>query len=276
MKRVLLIGGGLVVVVIAAVIFLWANVGSVIKTAVETYGSDILKADVTLDEADVSATSGEGYLKGLTVGNPEGFNTESAFKLGQVSVKVDTGTITSDTIVVNEIVIQAPDVTYEYAASGNNLMALKNNADAYVGSSGDSGASASSDEAGGKKLIIENLYIREGRVNVSADFLGGKQLGTSLPEIHLTDIGKEDGGAGPGEVAEKVIAAITAAAGKAVSSIDVEGLSKAAQEQMGAVKDRASEVMDKAAESLPAGDAVKEGLGGAGDAIKGLFGGKKE
>ena len=49
MKKGLLIGGGLVVVVIAvAVFYLWSNLGSVIKAAVEKYGSEITQAKVTL------------------------------------------------------------------------------------------------------------------------------------------------------------------------------------------------------------------------------------
>lgn len=275
MKRWVLIGGGIVVVIAVAVFVLWSNVGSVIKTAVEKFGSEIFQAQVTLNEADVSATSGEGALKGLTVGNPSGFKTDSAFKLGMVSVQVDIGTLIDDPIVIKEIVVQAPEVTYEYASAGSNLDALKENAESYVGGSG--GGSSASDDSAGKKLVIENLYIRDGRINVSADFLGGRKIGTALPEIHLTDIGKDKGGAGPGEIAEKIIAAVTAAAGKAVSSLDVEGLSKAAQEQLGIVQERASEAMEEATENLPAGaaDTLKEGMGGAGDALKGLLGGEK-
>ena len=61
MKRGILIGGGaLAVLIVVGVVFLWSNIGSVIKTAVEKFGPEILKAEVTLSEVDISATSGEG------------------------------------------------------------------------------------------------------------------------------------------------------------------------------------------------------------------------
>lgn len=276
MKKGILIGGGVVVVVIAAaVFFLWSNLGSVIKAAIEKYGSEITQAKVSVSDVELSASSGEGALKGLTVGNPAGFKTDNAFRLGAVSLKVDTATITGDPIVIKEVVIQAPEVTYEWASGGSNLDAIKRNVDAFTQKMG-GGSSAASDEGPGKKVIIENLYVRDGRVDVAAGFLQGKKMGAPLPTIHLKDIGKEEQGASAGEVAEKVISAIIASAGKAVSSLNLDDLAKKAGEQLGAVKGQAADVMKKATEGTGgAGDALKEGAAGAGDAIKGLLGGKK-
>jgi hypothetical protein len=86
MKRWLLIGGGLVIVVIAGLFYLYSSLGSLIKAAVEKYGSEITQAKVRLNAAEVSATSGTGALRGLYVGNPQGFKTPSAFKLGEISL----------------------------------------------------------------------------------------------------------------------------------------------------------------------------------------------
>jgi hypothetical protein len=309
MKRGILIGGGALIVIVAAgVFFLVSNIGGIIKAAVEEFGTKILQAEVTLNEVDVSTTSGEGALKGLNIGNPDGFKTDKAFGLGLVSVKMDTGTITSDTIVIKEIVVQAPDITYEIGTGGSNLDKLKENADAYVKvATGGGGGSSSADSADGKKLIIENLYIREARMNVSATFLGGKKFGATLPEIHLTDIGKDDGGAGPGEIADQVISAITDSATGALSGIDFGDMANKVTEQLGnvlggadmgaaadAAKEQAADMMKKATEgtsgvtdmmkkategSSGAGDMMKkatESMGGAGDAMKGLLGGAKK
>lgn len=278
MKKGLLIGGGVVVVVIVAVVFfLWSNLGSAIKAAVEKFGPEVVQASVTLEGVDLSPTSGEGALKGLVIGNPAGFKTESAFKLGAISVKVDTGSITSDTIVINEVVIQAPEVTYELGDGGSNLDAIKKNVDAYTKKMGGGGSSsaAASDE-GGKKLIIENLYVKDGKVNVSAAFLQGKALGSPLPAIHLKDIGKEEKGATPGEVAEKVISAITKSAGTAVSSLNLGDLAKKAGAQLDAAKAQAGDVLKKATEGgAGAAGTLTDGAKGAGDALKGLLGGSK-
>ena len=70
---------------------------------------------------------GKGAIRGFLVGNPAGFETPSAFKLGEVSVSLDIGLLSSDTFRIYEIVIAAPEVTYECKSDGSNLETLKRN-----------------------------------------------------------------------------------------------------------------------------------------------------
>ena len=260
MKRILLIVGGLVIVlVVAAVIFLFTGLGAAIKAVVEGVGSRATQSDVHLASADVSLTSGEGVLKGLVVGNPKGFSTPSAIELGEIRVKLDTSTVTSDVVVIKEIVIDGPSLTYEVGPGGSNIGVIQDNVAAFGGgtekqSPGGGAASAGTQKpakqtkAEGTKLIIESLVIKNGHVGVSASFLGGKALGASLPEIRLHDIGKASGGATTAEVAKQVLDALTHGALDAVSGLNLDG--------------------------LKAG--VEKGVGGAVDAVKGIFGGKKK
>ena len=120
MKKIALIGGGLVVVVVVAVVFLISNLDSLIRTAVEEVGSEATQAKVTLSEVEIS-TEGKGALRGFIVGNPSGFETPSAFKLGEVSVSLDIASVTGDTIRIHEVLINGPEVTFELKAGGSNL-----------------------------------------------------------------------------------------------------------------------------------------------------------
>ncbi len=90
MKRWLLIGGslgvGLIVLIIIVIVYVYSSLDSLIKAAVEKVGSKITQVEVQLDEVEVSITSGQGTLRGLTVGNPEAFETAKAFRLGEISV----------------------------------------------------------------------------------------------------------------------------------------------------------------------------------------------
>ena len=112
--RIVLIA--VVVVVLGAVgalLFVLSSLDDLIQEAVQTYGSEITQAKVSLAEVDIDLTSGRGSLRGLSIGNPAGFDTPSAFELGAISITIDTGTVTDDTIVITEIVIEAPVITYE-------------------------------------------------------------------------------------------------------------------------------------------------------------------
>ena len=260
MKRGLLIGGGLVVVVIvAAVVFLISNVDALIKAAIEEGGSRITGTQVTLREVEIS-TSGEGSLRGFRMGNPKGFKTPSAVELGEVSIKLNLSSVTGDVVLIREIVIAAPQITYELGAGGSNLDAIRKNVAAFTG--GGTGDAGAAEDGGGTKMIIENLYIRGGKISVSATFLGGRKMTAALPDIHLKDIGKEKNGATPGEVADKLLASIADGAKGAVGALGIGKM----MDKVGGAK----EAVEKGLKGT--GEAITKGVEGIGGAIKGLFG----
>jgi len=290
MKRGILIGGGLIVIAIVAIVaFVFSNLDSLVKTAVETFGSDITGARVTLSKVEISTTDGKGKLTGLTLGNPKGFETSHAVKVGAASVQIDVATITKDTVVIKEVRITAPDVIFEHGGGGSNFDAIQKNVEKFTGSSGGGTGGKTSDKSGdGPKLIIENFIITGGTVNVSASVLAGKRVTVPLPNIHLRDIGKKSKGATAGEVAEQVLAAISGGAGSAVATLGL-GLGSAAEAVTGVVTEGVKGAAGIVGEGVRgaagivgegvrgAAGIVEEGVkGGAsalGGALKGVFGG---
>ncbi len=293
MKRTLVIGGGalgvVVAVVVVAVVFLFSSLDSLIKEAVEKYGSEIIQAEVRLNKVEIDVTSGQGGLSGLKIGNPKGFETPSAFELGGISVKLDIGSVTEDVIVIKEIVISKPQVTYELGTGGSNIDAIRNNIDRYVKAHGGgkseawsdakTGAKtdAKTDEGGGPKLVIENLYIRGGTVNVSANIplMRGRKMTAPLPDIHLKDIGKEEKGATPGEVAEEILASVGKSVSDAMSGIGVGSTLESLRTGLAGATKSVTDAVSGAGEAVKgavsgAGEAVKGVVSGAGDAVKGV------
>ena len=121
MNRSMKIGLGvtatLIVVIAGASIFLLSNLDGLIKEAVERVGSEATQAKVSLNEVSISIKSGSGSLRGLKVANPKGFKTPSAFELGGISITLDIASIGQDPIVIKEITITKPQVTYELEES---------------------------------------------------------------------------------------------------------------------------------------------------------------
>lgn len=271
MKRGILIGGGVVVVVIAVVAYyLYSSLDTLIQAAVEKYGSEITQAEVTLDGVELDLASGKGALRGLTVGNPEGFETPSAFELGAISIELDIGTIASDTIVIKKIVIDQPGVTYELSGDGNNIDAIRNNVDAYMAKHGlAKGGDAEKEQDEGPKLIIENLYVRGGTVSVSATILKGKSMTAPLPDIHLKDIGKEEGGASPGEVVERVMTSLGDGAAKAVGGLGVGKTLDSLKQSLGGVTEGVGKSVGEATKSV--GEQIGSGAKKVGEKLKGLL-----
>ena len=182
-------------------------------------------------------------------------------------MKVDTASVTrmaSDIkapLVIKEVVIAAPAITYERGTSGGNLEKIQENVTRYAGL--DKSKPAAKPAAGGKdepKFIIENLYVRDGQIAISHSALQGKTLSSGLPTIHLKDIGKDKGGATPAEVADKVLGAITQEAAK-VASIDLD---KAIGQVRGLVD---QQLKGAVPQQLP---------GNVGDRLQGIMGGQKK
>ena len=260
MKRWILIGGGLIVLIAMVVFyFVFSSLDSLIIAAVEKFGSQITQTEVRLKEAKVSVTSGEGVLRGLSMGNPKGFKTENALRLGEISLKLDVRTVTKDPVVIKEIVISAPQVTYELGPNGSNIDAIKRNINAYVGKGKDKpkekGTAKNGEKKEGRKLVIEHLYIRNGKISIGSTLMQGKTLSAPLPDIHLTDIGKKKGGATAGEVAEKVFDSISIGVRSAVAKVDPRKMLGAAKEGIAGFE-----------------GAIKERAKGAADSVKRLFG----
>ncbi|MBC8269817.1 MAG: hypothetical protein H8E36_13800 [Rhodospirillaceae bacterium] len=259
MRKILIGVGVLVIAVIAIITFVFSSLDGLIQEAVEKYGSEITRAEVKLAAVNIDISSGKGGLSGLKVGNPKGFETPSAFNLGEISITIDTGSVTEDPVVIKEIVIAAPEVTYELGSGGSNISAIQKNVDTYMAQFASSGGSAKQDSGEGPKLVIENLYVRGGKLNVSATLLKGKTMSAGLPDIHLKDIGKDKGGATPSEVAEKLLSALNDSATKAASSIGI-----------GKTLDSLKQKMSGATEGV--NKAVGEAKGEVGKKLKGLLG----
>lgn len=233
-KKIAIGVGALLVVVAVGLYFLLSNLDGLIKTALEKYGSEATQSQVTVGGVGLSLTDGRGSISALTVGNPKGFVTPSAFSFGEVRVAIDPATVTKDTVVVREVVIDAPQVTYEVGPAGTNLQTIQKNVAAYAAKKGGgSGGQPAQASSGGqeKKLIIENLYVRNGRVGVSHAALQGQALNADLPAIHLRDIGKSRGGATPAEIADQVIGAI----GQSASRVAAADLNKTLESLKGSL-----------------------------------------
>lgn len=279
-KKILIAVVILIVVLAGAFYFLYSNLGPILQAAIEKYGSEATQSQVKVGSVSLSAWSGKGTISNLVIDNPKGFTTPHAFELGSVAIGIDTSTLTHNPIEVTEVTVVAPHITYEQGSSGNNLQKLQQNVAQYAG--GTASAKSPTGQAPGpnpgatqptgprppastnppagstasaapaeRKLIIDKLDVTGGSVTVAASMLQGRTLTTSLPPIHLTDIGKKEGGATPAQVAQLVISAISQQAAKAGAA--------ELQKSLGDLSGAAQQKLEKAAP-------------GVGSQLKGLLG----
>jgi len=248
-----------VVIVVAAVIFLYSNLDSLVETAIEEAGTEVTQTRVEVGGVKLELTSGEGTISGLEVDSPSGFSRKQIFTLGQVTVGIDPKTVTEPVIVIDKVLVKAPQIFYEINDSGDsNLDALKKNIQKLTGGKKES---ASGDA---KKLIIRKLVIEGAEIDARVAALGGKDLSANIPTITLNNIGQDSGGASAAEVAEKVSKVLIEKATTAVAEMGVQQyVGKSVEEAKAQLEQKAKGALQ---ENL--GDKLDDQLG---DKLKGLF-----
>ena len=149
---------------------------------------------------------------------------DTAMKLGTALLRMNVFSVLSKTIVVDEILVEAPEITVEGGPSKNNLLAIQDNVMRAVPGSGSPAGgeqkAAAPASPSSIKILIKEFTFKEGRAAAHFDAgpLGTQDLSMGLPDIHLKDIGKETGGATPEQAVSAVLSAVTRAGTLMVSS----------------------------------------------------------
>lgn len=240
----------LVALLVVALIVISFSLGSIIKKAVEHVGPEVAKVKMTLDGASLSLVGGHGTLKGLFIGNPEGYKTESAVKVGTAHLAVAPSSLLSDKIVIRSIKVDAPELTLEGGLKDNNLTQIQKNIEAFLASP-EAKEEAAADKGAGKKLQVDEFVLSNVKVNVALSMLGGKALTVTIPDIHLNDLGQGPEGITAADLADKALAkvltAVIPAVTKAVTDVGnlgADALKDATKGGTGALKDATKGIGD--------------------------------
>lgn len=250
-SRKLLIALGIVVVLAAAGIFyLVTNLESIVKAAIERYGSRATGTDVAVASVRIDLRGGSGAIGGIRIDNPSGFSTPRAFDLEDIAIAIDTGSVRRDPIVVESVRVSAPRVVYEINESGKaNIDVIRESLERYRKQ-----LEPAEEEraAGGRHVLIRDLVIEGGEIEIRLPAPANRTYSAALPPIRLADVGGE-GGATPGELALQVLRPLAAQTvqtaaragvrrylGKSVEDA-AKGLEEKAREKVGTAGEKAAE-----------------------------------
>jgi uncharacterized protein involved in outer membrane biogenesis len=244
MKKIILgIVAALVVIVVVAIVAVFMLLDKGVKKAIETAGPMITKTTMTVEGVNLSPLSGAGSIKGLLVGNPEGFKTPQAIKVGNASMALDPGSLFADKVVVRSIKVEGPEIMYETNLKTSNLGKILENVEQFTG------PDTKEDEAS-KKLQVDEFVISGGKIHVSVTALGGQPITVPLPEVRLTGLGKGPEGITAAELTklalDKVVKAAMEAGEPALKDLSRQATERLTQEANKA----AAGAVDKASKSL--------------------------
>jgi uncharacterized protein involved in outer membrane biogenesis len=259
MKKILVrIAIVLVVLIVLVALSVHFFLDGAVKNGIETLGPKMTKVDVKLDAVSISLLSGSGKIKGLVIGNPEGYKTPHAISIGTASLALKPGTLLSDKVVITSINLEAPEITFEGGLGGNNLskiLANLNESTSGPGGTNVAGATPKEEKKAAKKLEVDDFTITGAKLDANITDLGGKTLTVPLPTIHLSNLGTGPEGITVTELTKQVISAIQKQAVATVAS-ESGNLGKAAGNLTKGLGTNASGTINNAAKGI--GDLFKK------------------
>lgn len=166
-----------------------------VKTQIETVGSQVTEQKVTVKAVDIKLTSGAGSILDLNIPNPSQYKQANAFSLGEITLDINLESLTSSPIIIDAIVIKSPKAFVELTQSGgSNIQDLLN----AIERNTPKGESASTEQAPTDKspepmLAVKEIILAGTALSVDLSAFGNKEHTATLPNIHLNNIGGDNG-----------------------------------------------------------------------------------
>lgn len=265
---------GLIVLIAGGVYYVYNYYDwqSVVRDIVHKQGSAITGTNVNIGKINLSLQNGNGSVSNITVANPKGYSKDYIIKLGGISVSVDKESVIKiaketaqksgpkvKTVIINEIRVDKPEVTYELMSlKQNNSDDILNNIKKNTASADKSAKPETKKEADVQyNVAIKKVVVANGTATVAANMLGSSQsLSIDLPTITINNLGTQNQGITIENGLARIFQEILKTTTTAVSKADLSGV-------IGGIEDMAGTTVDTAKE---ASKAVVDGAGQAAEA----------
>lgn len=235
-----------VVLLIVGVVLLTLFLDGLIKRGVETVGPKLTQTTLKLDGVSLSLLGGSASLKGLVVGNPQGYKAPNAVVAQRLSVKLSPSSLLSDKVIIHSLRLDAAEINVEGTPTDNNLTKILANVESAIPAST---ASTPKEPAPGKKLQLDDFVISNAKLNLTFPLLGGKGTTVTLPDIHLTNLGQGPDGITPQELIRRVTKEITSNVA-VVGDVALKSLGGAVTDAVKGLGKGATEGVEKASKGI--------------------------
>ncbi len=225
------------------VIYVLGSLDALVAGAIEKYGSEATGTAVRVEKVRIHLKEGEGSILGLTIANPPGFSGPHAFRMGEITTRINLDALAKQDIVIDEIRILQPTVDYEINASRQgNLDVLADR----LGGEEQSAAGGQPPVAEEKAqvLTIRRFIMKDARLQATIVPLGKQQYSLTLPPLVLSNLHGT-----PGQISRQVLDQLVDHARKAVRKAgfdrELEKYKAQARQRLEAEKARAQRRLDE-------------------------------
>ena len=218
MKKIVLVFIFLVAVLGGLTYWFFENLDDFIKSYMVEYGSKMTKTDVEVDSVKTDISKGEILINRIGIENPKGFSNNEAFEVKKVKININKETLNQDVIEIPLVLINNPEIIYEYNGKKTNFNALKDNIQNYQKNVNNSSSGKkisqvtenkktkeNNDKKSSKTFFIKELKIVDLEIKARVSSIKKDFLNKKIPLIVIKNIGSETTGASPEFILESVI-----------------------------------------------------------------------
>ncbi len=199
MKKFLMLA---VVLIAVGAAYLYLNSGALMKAFIEKQGSAATGVSVSIDSVEPDLLNGVVTLRGLRIGNPQGFSDGHALVVDVISVGLDANSVAKEVMIITKIYVENPVLTYESVDGVSNFDVIRQKAQ-----TGGGDAVPENDKA--QKFIVRLVQFTDGEIKATGLSPTGDALNATMPGFKIENIGKADGGIPASEVASQISVAVT-------------------------------------------------------------------
>ena len=218
MKKIVLVFIFLVAVLGGLTYWFFENLDDFIKSYMVEYGSKMTKTDVEVDSVKTDISKGEILINRIGIENPKGFRNNEAFEVKKVKININKETLNQDVIEIPLVLINNPEIIYEYNGKKTNFNVLKDNIQNYQKNVNNSSSGKkisqvtenkktkeNNDKKSSKTFFIKELKIVDLEIKARVSSVKKDFLNKKIPLIVIKNIGSETTGASPEFILESVI-----------------------------------------------------------------------
>ena len=198
MKKIILI---VFLLIVAGGAYAYTQLGTIVKTGFEVGGPKVLNVAVNVDDVKISPLSGQVKATALSIGQPDGFGDGPLAKLGNFEMKLETETLLSNHIIIDEIVINEPLFDVRMIDGKMNIKALQEGLNIP-----ETGPAPTETNPGEEiTLTIRSMKVTSPKVLAQSDGLLSIDEDINLADFTITDLGTDEKGLAPSEIARHVM-----------------------------------------------------------------------
>lgn len=218
MKKIVLVFIFLVAVLGGLTYWFFENLDDFIKSYMVEYGSKMTKTDIEVESVKTDISKGEILINRIGIENPKGFSNNEAFEVKKVLININKETLNQDVIEIPLVLINNPEVIYEYNGKKTNFNVLNDNIQNYQKNVNNSSSGkkinqvienkqkkANNNKKSSKTFFIKELKIVDLEIKARVSSIKKDFLNKKIPLIVIKNIGSETKGASPEFILESVI-----------------------------------------------------------------------